>query len=182
MKKEGQFYLIATVIIIAVIMGFLAVSNYAKNQDSSRVYDLGEELNIEGENILDYGTYNDLSKNETAALLQDFIEIYSEHIGEDVDVYLLVGDENSIIVIGQEGLEENVEIDFGMTGDVSKNLKKFARKEYFPEGGSSGNKIKVKIRKNAEESDEYEFDLKDGESFYFIISQSIGEGTHVTTS
>ena len=141
-----------------------------------KIYDLGEELNIEGENVLDYGTYNGLSKNETAELLKAFVETYSEYLGEDVEIYLLIGDEDSLIVIGQEGLENDLEIDFGISGDA---IKRFATKEYFPKGKDSiiGNKIKVKIREN-----EYEFELKQGENFYFIISQKVGEEKHVATS
>ena len=95
-----------------------------------------------------------------------------------------MGDGESLIVIGQEGLEDNLEIDFGITGSVIKELKKFAKKEYFPEGKGSiiGNKIKVKIKKDNGNDNEYEFELKEGENFYFIISQKVGEETHVTTN
>jgi len=185
LEKRGQFYLIATVIIIAVVIGFVTISNYAQGRDSVKIYDLGEELIIEGENVLDYGIYNGLSKDETADLLKEFIEGYSEYLGEDIEIYLLVGDEDSLIVIGQEeGLEDDFEIEFGITGQASKNLKKFAKREFFPNDGESikGKKIRVKIRKDNGNQNEYEFELKEGENFYFIISQKIGEETHVTTN
>ena len=183
-EKSGQFYLIATIIIIAVIIGFVTISNYAQKQDAVKIYDLGEELNIEGENVLDYGIYNGLDKDETAELLKDFIETYSEYLGEDIEMYLIIGDEESLIVIGQEGLDD-LEIEFGLTGSAIKNLKKFATREFFPEKSLEiGDKIKVKI-KNKQDSNkdhEYEFELKEGENFYFIISQKVGEETHVTTN
>jgi len=182
--KSGQFYLIATVIIIAVVIGFVTISNYAQKQESVKIYDLGEELNIEGENVLDYGIYNGLDKNATAELLKNFIETYSEYLGEDIDIYLIVGDDESLIVIGQEeGLEEDIEIDFGLTGNAIKNLKKYARKTFTPTASLEvGNKIRIKIKKDNGNDNEYEFELKEGENFYFIISQKVGEETHVTTN
>ena len=184
--KRGQFYLIATIVIIAVIIGFVTISNYAQKQDSIKIYNLGEELNIEGENVLDYGIYNGLDKNETANLLKEFIETYSGYIEEDIEIYLLVGDDESLIVIGEnESLEENFNITFGLTGAATKNLKRFATKEFKPETGSEvGNKIKVKIRNKQDSTKdyEYEFELREGENFYFIISQSIGEETYVATN
>jgi len=69
---KGQIYLITTIIIIAVVIGFVTISNYAQKQDSVKIYDLGEELNIEGENVLDYGIYNGLDKEATAELLRSF--------------------------------------------------------------------------------------------------------------
>ena len=200
---RGQFYLIATIVIIAVIIGFVTISNYAQKQDSIKIYNLGEELNIEGENVLDYGIYNGLDKTETANLLKEFVETYSEYLGGDIEIYLLVGDDESLIVIGQEeGLEEDFEIDFDLTGAATQNLKRFATKEFKPENSlEAGNKIKVKIKrksyyegheedeeglKEGEDFDyeeyEYEFELKEGENFYFIISQKVGEETYVTTN
>jgi len=182
---KGQIYLIITIIIIAVVIGFVTISNYAQKQDSVKIYDLGEELNIEGENVLDYGIYNGLDKEATAELLRSFIQDYSEYLGEDIEVYLIVGDDESLIVIGEEeGLEEDFNITF-ITGNAAKNLRKYAKKTFTPTVSlEAGNKIKVKI-KNQHDSDkdyEYEFELKKGENFYFIISQKVGEETYVTTN
>jgi len=176
-NRRGQFYLIATVIIVAVLVGFITISNYAQERDSVKIYDLSEELNIEGENVLDYGIYKGYSQTETAELLQKFVEGYSEYVGEDLEIYLLVGDEDSIIVIGRGDLAE-VNVTFGMTGEVSGDLKPFAKKTFTPEIGDVRNgKIKVKIKQK-----DYEFELKDGENFYFIISQEIDGETHVETN
>ena len=194
-EKSGQFYLIATIIIIAVVIGFVTISNYAQKQNSVKIYDLGEELNIEGESVLDYGIYNGLDKSATAELLKDFIETYSEYLGGDIEIYLIVGDDESLIVIGQEeGLEEDLEVDFGLTGNAIQSLKKFAKKEFTPklgdyydddpEGSLKKKRVNVKIKnkQDIDKSYEYEFELKEGENFYFIISQQVGEETHVTTN
>jgi len=188
--ERGQFYLIATIIIIAVIIGFAAISNYAQEQDSVKIYDLGEELNIEGENVLDHGIYNGLDQEETADLLQSFVENYSAYLGDDIDIYLLIGDDESIIVIGQDNLED-VKVEFGLTGNAIDNLKKFSQKTFKPKAGDYDGetaknvrkvKIKIKDKENTGEEYEYEFELKTGENFYFIISQKIGEESHVTTN
>jgi len=58
-QKRGQFYLIAALIIIAVIIGFAGISNYIQKKEVIKLYDLGEELGIESQNVLDFGTYNE---------------------------------------------------------------------------------------------------------------------------
>ena len=52
-QKRGQFYLIAALVIIAVIIGYAGISNYLEKKESIKLYNLGEELGIESENVLD---------------------------------------------------------------------------------------------------------------------------------
>lgn len=172
---RGQFYLIATIIIIAVIIGFVTISNYAQKQGYVMIYDLGEEMNIEGENILDYGIYNSLDKNAIAGILKNFAETYTAYIEEEIGIYLLIGDENSIFVIMREDLEEGLGI-IGFTTGLA--IKEFVKKEYFPiETFVIGDDIKVRINE-----DEYVFELKPGENFYFIILQEANDEKHVFTN
>ena len=174
-NHRGQFYLIATMVLIAVIIGFATISNYAQKQSYGRIYDLGGELNIEGENILDYGTYNNLDKNATASILKNFAETYSVYIEEDIGVYLLIGDENSIFVIVREDLEEGLDIIDFTTGSA---IKEFVKKEYFPsETFAIGDDIEVRINE-----DKYVFELKPGENFYFIILREADDEKYVITN
>ena len=147
--KKGQFYLIATIIIIAVIIGFATISNYAQRQDYVKIYDLGEELNIESENVLDYGAATGNSK------LSQFGKDYSEYAGEDIEIYFITGDESGMeahkYVNGEETLLDAPEV-----------------KE---------DEIIFKLNEN-----EYVFELKPGENFYFIILQEADNEKYVITN
>ena len=58
MNKRGQFYLVAAMVIIVLIVGFAAVQNYTKKSRTIKLIDLKEELGIESGKVLDFGTFN----------------------------------------------------------------------------------------------------------------------------
>ena len=95
MNKKGQFYLLAAIIIVAVIIGFAAVSNYAKKKSDVKIYDLGEELGIEGGQVLEFGTYK---TGDAGTKLGEFSELYTSYAGENKELYFIFGDENKITV------------------------------------------------------------------------------------
>ena len=171
MKKRGQFYLLAAIVIISIIIGFATIANYSKTTTSTKVYDLGEELKIESANVLDYGTYSGLDEDQMANLLEGFIEAYSEY-GEIESLYFIFGNMENIVVMGYQELSEDVEV----SGDVSEDFVLqigggIFSQEFTP---SPPWKIEVKI-----DGVLYEFKLKPGENFYFIISLTDEGETHV---
>ena len=100
-NRKGQFYLIAAIIIITVIIVFVTVSNYSRKKTSVKLYDLGEELGIESQNVIDYGTY---TGNDT---LRDFLIQYSNYTSGGIDMYVITGNENNVNVYKySDGVEE----------------------------------------------------------------------------
>ena len=80
MNKKGQFYLIAAVIIIGIILGFVTVSNTLRKPsvDNSKVYGLFVEVNIDTEKIINYPDgENGYSDDELKTIFENFIKIYS---------------------------------------------------------------------------------------------------------
>lgn len=88
--KRGQFYLIAAFIIITVVVGFIAVSNYSTSRSFTRIYALKDELTIEAEKVLDYETLTGES------VFEDFAANFSNYAGEDIQIYYIIGGLNSI--------------------------------------------------------------------------------------
>ena len=171
-QKRGQFYLIAAFIIIAIILGFVVITNYAKNKSAIRLYNLKEDLQIESENILEYGTYNEYDEGEIKELLTTFTETYSEYIGEGIDIIFVFGNRETITVAGYQEVTSTVYIE-----DSSMIITKGEySSEEFDVSGITGNKVIVTI-----DGTEYEFKLKPGENFYFVISQEIGGEEHIVT-
>lgn len=175
MRKEennrGQLYLIATVIIVAVIIGFAAVSNYSRSEVSTRIYDLGDDLGIESAKVLDYGTYHFSDDPENMKkLLENFIEAYSEY-GEIDKLYFIFGNAAKITVYGYRQLVDTEEITLKVEGaSSSKDIRVDI---------SQGSPVSEALSLDSEEEiqtvtvqiaeGEYKFDLEPGENFYFII-------------
>ncbi len=101
-NSDGQFYLAAAIIIIVIIFGFIAVSNYYKEEAYTEIYDLGEELQIESRNVLDYGTYNELNQTEMEILLEDFTQTYSSRLEDDVEIIFISGNQDNVTVYKYE--------------------------------------------------------------------------------
>jgi len=153
-NRRGQFYLIAALVIISVIIGYAGISNYLAKKESIKLYDLGEELGIESENVLDFGTYNEFNESEMETLLREFVETYAAYIEEGIEIYFIFGDADEITVVGYKELEE---VPFISAEIIEK-------------------KVIVTIN-----GIEYEFKLKKGENFYFVISQEIEGEQYVVT-
>ena len=68
--KKGQFYLIAAMIMIIIITLFAVIFNFSEKSDVSKLKELGEQLSIESEKVLDYDTYN--GENEIETFTQEF--------------------------------------------------------------------------------------------------------------
>ena len=150
--KKGQFYLLAAIIIITLIVGFVTIQNYSSRKSSVKLYDLKDELGIESQNVIDYGTANEENLN---SLLEQFVESYANYAGDNKNLYFLFGDSTSIIVKAYEELE-----------DVSDNYQ----------ATIDGGNIVVSI-----EDVEYQFSLEAGQNFYFIVSQEIEGEKHIVT-
>ena len=169
LNKRGQMYLIAAVIIVTIILGFAAISNYSKKKSTIKLYNLKEDLQIASENVLEYGVYNELDANDMRLLLEEFIELYTEYIGEGIEIYFVYG---NLDVITVATYSELTSIDVG-----DKLMIITSGELTFEDFEAIGNKVIVQI-----DSIEYEFKLKSGENFYFIISQEVGEEEHVVIS
>jgi hypothetical protein len=84
-SRKGQFYLIAAIIIVTVIVGVATITNYATTrQKPVRFYDLSEEINEEAYRTSGYM----LVKEED--VMQDFSEKAAQYVQEDVDDFIIV--------------------------------------------------------------------------------------------
>lgn len=170
-QKRGQFYLIATIIIIAMIAGFAVVSNYAKKREVIKLYYSKQELEIESENVLDYGISNNLNENQMQELLENFIRDYVDYAGERKNLYFIFGDNEINVMTYQNSFEEEacIKVDDGNCNSLTAGgeVQTFV----------SGNEVTIKT-----EDSEYIFTLKEGENFYFVISKEIEDEKYVVTS
>jgi hypothetical protein len=177
--RKAQFFLIAAVVIIVVVVSIVTISNYTDKQDVVRLYDLGQELGIESQNVLDYGTYSQLNEEQMKVLMENFIKNYVSYIEEDKNIYFVFGNKNKINVVGyQEIANENVCVNITSAGITSPCVPYLiGQTQGF--SATSGEISQVVIR--IAETD-YEFELTEGENFYFVIWTTIGGEKHVVTS
>ena len=165
-RKRGQFYLLAAIVIIVLISGFAAVSNYTQKKSSIKLYDLKNELGIESGEVLDYGTTTGDYQ------LENFLDVYDAYAGEGKNISYIFGDEDGVSIFTY------TDIPTGEVGVGESSVSTSRRESVESNPPPTDNKIEVTLP----DGSVYEFDLKEGENFYFIISEEVGGEQHVVSS
>ncbi len=169
--KRGQFYLIAAIVLISIIIGFATIKNYSKKA-TTKVYDLSDELDIESDQVVGYGIVNGKTMEN---LMANFTGKYAKYLQEDVDnLFFIFGNfEDGIkVVTYKEIIQGGIRI-----GGTEIKITRDQSFVYTPkiETNSEGIKtIKVLIENKDKEKIEYEFELKPGENFYYIMQKTEG--------
>lgn len=112
-RKKAQFYLMATIIIIGIVMSILTITNYSFKRDYRNIYDFQEELRIEGEKVMDYETVNPSSH-----VFDDFAKKYSKYIEGQKEIYFIVGERGDLDVFKYTG-EDKEDCNDQVTMDVN---------------------------------------------------------------
>ncbi|MCK5624923.1 hypothetical protein KAI04_03725 [Candidatus Pacearchaeota archaeon] len=92
MKKGGQFYLIAGMIIISLIIGLIAIVNYTKTNQPIIINDIKEELKIETQKVLE----NEASQGGNP--MNTYGIDYSSYLGSEIELYFIKGSNPNIEV------------------------------------------------------------------------------------
>jgi hypothetical protein len=97
MKKSGQFFLLAAVIISAIVISLGVSTNRAVvNEEPDSFYDFSYEVEREIGAVLDYGVYTNF---EDEVNLTEFVELLSEEIFEedpDAEFLLVYGNQSEM--------------------------------------------------------------------------------------
>lgn len=173
MNKEGQFYLVAAMIIIVILLGVVGVVNYSISDSNTRVYDIKEELKFEGDSVLEHGIYNEFDENSMQDLIKGFTEDYTQYIGTGETIYFIFGNMDKIILLTYTELT---------TGTVSLSIGETTQILKLTEGGVYQTEIDTEGKTSVKviiDEIEYDFELKPGQNFYFVISDNDGEDINV---
>ncbi len=165
MKKRGQFYLIAAVIIIVALIGFVVTTNLVfEHKISDRDEDIQEEINLESEYVINHGVFKEKNQDD---LMKQFAQNYSSYLGKDRDVLFVYGNESSQNLHYVSLFDVRNQISVSIGGGTPSKINVDVRDIEFGDiGGGSGSEIEIEIGDT-----NYDFKLNKGENFYFIIRQ-----------
>lgn len=160
-NKSGQFYLIAAIVIISVIIGLTSISNYSKKKNYEKINDLKDELQIETGQITEYANSHDLTNDQANEILKNISEIYSNSSGIE-NLFFLYGTKSRVIISAYtKTAPENISID-GNDTLLQPEDESYKSIYYTP----LGNETTIKM-----DNVSYSFSLSPGSNFYFIISK-----------
>ena len=175
-SKKAQFYFFAALIIIGMVSGILIISNYAKKTNYQKIYEIGAELEIESEKVLDYGTNQGKSRGDKITLLTEFATKYIDYIGGEKNLYFFFADTSGTVIIYQNS-QETIRINDGQ--EISGIQIEQIKTVEFSITSPNDKEINVNITKGGNENN-YKFKLKnEADNFYFIISEEVNGEKHV---
>ena len=205
-KKGGQFYLVAAIVIITILIGFSVVSNYSRNKEVVLLYDLKQELNIETARVLEYGIYQE---EAAKTVLSEFAESYADYAGEGKNMYFFFGNFQDVTAVAYQDLSNN-EIKIALRKGGGKEGRDDLRcdingvptnicesilgeqtemvqgqnvtfKNFAVLSGTQVEPVEqVHLLINILDA-EYHFRLRTGENFYFVLEQTVGEERYVVS-
>ncbi len=178
MNKRGQFYLIAAIALISIVISFVIISNYASGKENLNLQNLQEEISIESSKTLDYAIYNDFNSTQINDLLTNFSESYIKYQNRtNNDLYFIFGNKTEIKVVAYQNSQIDAFIDIG-SGFIKLGITphQIYLNTYSP--SSPYNTLKLKVN-----SQVYNFGLlQNTENFHFVISNNQGGQNYIASS
>jgi len=177
-NKRGQFYIVAAIVISIIITSMAGTTTYAYSKSSpSTIQELSSELKQESSKVIDYGVYNPTEEDKLSTFTQEDFADYIIPKTDHIELSLIYGNE-------EEGFKE-VKYDTTDKGTISlvtggdSILLQIREEIVEPEIPLTvtDNKVTVTILEQ-----DYIFELKPGQNFYFVIQHQEGEESFVTTS
>ena len=99
LNKKGQFFLIAALIIIGILISLRVVYNVAQGPpEDTQTYDLSEEIKFEGAQVIDNGIFTAKDQTEINSKVEFLTNHYFE-LGTQDDLIIVVGDEREANII-----------------------------------------------------------------------------------
>ncbi|PIO08639.1 hypothetical protein COU59_00850 [Candidatus Pacearchaeota archaeon CG10_big_fil_rev_8_21_14_0_10_34_12] len=170
--KKGQFFLIAAILILAVVASLAVVYNYSSAKNSEKRFYIKNELGIESEKVLDYALNNGLNAQ---AVLRNFTESYSNHSTAD-EFFYLFGKRDNITVSGfMKDLSGEIIVNTGFGNqEVSFSQNQFIYREFTYIEDSNVSMTINNVR--------YNVNLSQGINFYYVIFKKANDENYVFTN
>jgi len=166
-NKKGQFYLVAAIIIILAVSGIASVKTYAIIKSEPRkIQDIGSELKEETARIVDYGVY---SKQNLTRVLNNFTDSefapYFLKKTENTSIVFIYGDATELYSVQYEPKNTGtVYATLGGTATQWYPITNYANRTRIDMGGMTSINITILGR-------DFNFEIRDDEMFYFLITQ-----------
>ncbi len=168
MNRKGQVFLMAAIILAGIMLSLTRITNkgIAKNEPEA-FYDLADEIDFEVRKVLDYGVIS--GGTNTGEYASQLLNNYSEYVANE-DVVFIYGSLTEVSAIYYQSLTNLNAVSLGdISFPVTITLASKTPVEVQPL--DSVNSIAtVRVRDN-----DYTFNLKPGQNFYFVISSEEGD-------
>ncbi len=173
MDKRGQFFLIAALIAAGLLFGLTAVVNSVQTTTEDKAfYSLSNEIDFETKRVLDYGTFYE---EDTQALVNSFLTNYADYISQEKVIFLFGNRENirSLYFTNRDINAVGIVTGAGaQTVTIGNNDRSTADVTLLPND----------IARVVIGDIPYEFSLREGQNFFFVIIKEDNHEAFVATN
>jgi hypothetical protein len=166
MNKRGQFFLLAAIVIIGVIMGLRAIyTNVETPPEDSSIYDLSEEIHYESGAVIDSGVFFAFNENERNRRIENLTDYYAAaNLG--TDFIIVYGDRDKLWAVFYTTQNTgSVGLTLG-SGSANYNVTTQRRfnATFVPAQGD--NSVTIVLDEVS-----YTFDLSPGQTFFIVLKK-----------
>ena len=176
MSKRGQFFLIAAVVIVIIVIGLGVVYNFVTTSEEDKsVYDLSKELNYESAQIIDNGVFNSRTKEDIAKNLENLSTVYAE-ANPLSDIIIVYGNTTQVTLLKYNNSNAG-EISISTGGSPVNLAVTIIRTLTKGTVNPTDEKVTVSLK-----GIDKEFSLREGENFYIILKKDKDDERIVATN
>ena len=161
MNQKGQVFLMAAIIIAGLLFGLTKISNRGvAREEPESFYDLADEIGFEAKRVLDYGV---ITGQPSAGFTFQLLNSYSEYISDE-DVVFIFGNATGVYAVYYQTFTNLNTVSLGGIGfpiTVTLASQTPVILQPLPNGVSVAT---VRVRGN-----DYNFNLRPGQNFYFVL-------------
>jgi hypothetical protein len=172
MKKKGQFYLLAVLLILSTVIAIISVKGQTIfiEEDSLNYYK--EDLDFQISKILEHITKNNLNETQSKELFANFSTNYGDFLDEEKTAIFIFGKsdshknlENYTVLLKNKKEEDNLKIYYLENNEnLSEGIINF----------SIGENFSLSVNDYV-----YDFYVNEGENIYYMIKHDIKGGSYI---
>jgi len=172
MNKRGQFFLVAALIVVAIVIGLATVyTSVQTGREEPTVESLSKEISFEGAQVIDYGVFQGQNPEEIEDFLNELGQTYAE-IHPESQITIIYFNEDMIGGGTGSSYSESLIGSVGI-GDAKQEITAFQREDinlFVIDENTIGAEINNRT---------YEFDTREGQNFFIVVTQEGAEETFV---
>ena len=172
MNKKAQFYFLAIILLAAIFIGFVTISNKTVYTGALKLSHTEASINSEISSLLDYFSREQISDSTQKTILTDFSVSYINEIGIDKDVFFIFGKFPTVTLSGNRVTGTNLSVNTG-SGDIYVNNVGIFQTDYTLSG--------TNVTKVSLDGVEYNFTFYSGQNVYYLLKAVSNNQTFISS-
>tara|TARA_Y100000310_G_scaffold345677_1_gene468173 strand:+ start:4467 stop:5081 length:615 start_codon:yes stop_codon:yes gene_type:complete len=168
MNKRGQFFLLAAIIIVAIVISLALVYNRARApEEDISIFDLSDEIDFEASQVIDSGVFNIQDETKIGENIENITDYYAKQ-NQGTDIITIYGNANQITAVLYKNTEVG-SVSIATSGDPI-NLDTITEIKKSKDFQATEGEVTIEL-----DGTPRSFNLKKGQNFYIVLKKPRGQ-------